>query len=56
MPVIAQLVHADEDTVRDVIHRFNKIGLACHGDMRGYVVEHLHDDGAVLMVDERPAT
>jgi hypothetical protein len=24
--VIAQLVKADEDTVRDVIHRFNKIG------------------------------
>ncbi len=29
MPVIAQLVQADEDTVRDVIHRFNEIGLAC---------------------------
>ncbi len=29
MPVIAQLVAADEDTVRDVIHRFNEIGLAC---------------------------
>lgn len=29
VPVIAQLVHADEDTVRDVIHRFNEIGLAC---------------------------
>ncbi len=28
VPVIAQLVQADEDTVRDVIHRFNKIGLA----------------------------
>jgi hypothetical protein len=27
--VIAQLVQADEDTVRDVIHRFNQIGLAC---------------------------
>ncbi|WP_322747035.1 IS630 family transposase [Streptomyces fagopyri] len=26
---IAQLVQADEDTVRDVIHRFNEIGLAC---------------------------
>ncbi|XWY52856.1 helix-turn-helix domain-containing protein [Streptomyces ipomoeae] len=24
-----QLVQADEDTVRDVIHRFNEIGLAC---------------------------
>ncbi len=29
VPVIAQLVQADEDTVRDVIHRFNGIGLAC---------------------------
>lgn len=28
MPVIAHLVQADEDTVRDVIHRFNEIGLA----------------------------
>ncbi len=27
--VIAQLVQADEGTVRDVIHRFNEIGLAC---------------------------
>ncbi|MFE7354661.1 helix-turn-helix domain-containing protein [Streptomyces sp. NPDC057543] len=29
VPVIAQLVAADEDTVRDVIYRFNEIGLAC---------------------------
>src|SRR3954454_20298003 len=29
VPVIAKLVQADEDTVRDVIHRFNAIGLAC---------------------------
>lgn len=29
VPVIANLVQADEDTVRDVIHRFNEIGLAC---------------------------
>ncbi|MEV6227959.1 IS630 family transposase [Saccharopolyspora shandongensis] len=29
MPVIANLVQADEDTVRDVIHRFNEIGLSC---------------------------
>jgi transposase len=29
VPVIAQLVQADEDTIRDVIHRFNEIGLAC---------------------------
>ncbi len=29
VPVVAQLVQADEDTVRDVIHRFNEVGLAC---------------------------
>lgn len=29
VPVIARLVQADEDSVRDVIHRFNEIGLAC---------------------------
>lgn len=29
VPVIAKLVQADEDTVRNVIHRFNEIGLAC---------------------------
>lgn len=29
VPVIARLVQADEGTVRDVIHRFNEIGLAC---------------------------
>jgi len=28
VPAIARLVAADEDTVRDVIHRFNEIGLA----------------------------
>lgn len=29
MPGIAQLVQDDEDTVREAIHRFNEIGLAC---------------------------
>jgi transposase len=29
VPVIAQLTQADENTVRDVIHRFNETGLAC---------------------------
>jgi transposase len=29
VPAIARLVQADEDTVRQVIHRFNDIGLAC---------------------------
>ncbi|MCF2534078.1 IS630 family transposase [Yinghuangia soli] len=28
VPVIARLVQADEDTVRDVVHRFNEIGMA----------------------------
>lgn len=29
VPVIANLVQANEDTVRDLIHRFNEIGLGC---------------------------
>ena len=29
VPVIAQLVAAGEDSARDVIHKFNEIGLAC---------------------------
>ena len=29
VPVIARMVAADEDTVREVIHRFNQIGLDC---------------------------
>lgn len=29
VPAIAQLVQPDEDTVRNVIHRFNEMGLAC---------------------------
>lgn len=29
VPVIAWLVQAGEDTVRDVIHRFDEIGMAC---------------------------
>ncbi|MEU5957929.1 IS630 family transposase [Streptomyces sp. NPDC047525] len=29
VPVITQLLAADEDTVRDLIHRFNEIGMAC---------------------------
>ncbi|WP_344291878.1 helix-turn-helix domain-containing protein [Actinopolymorpha rutila] len=28
VPVIARLVHADEDSVRQVIHRFNEMGMA----------------------------
>ncbi|MEU2113956.1 helix-turn-helix domain-containing protein [Streptomyces sp. NPDC019507] len=33
VPVIAQLVQADEDTVRDVIHRFNASRLRTSGTM-----------------------
>jgi transposase len=29
VPAIARLVQGDEDAIREVIHRFNKIGLAC---------------------------
>ena len=29
VPAIARLVQGDEDAVREVIHRFNEIGLAC---------------------------
>jgi len=29
VPVIARLVHTSEDRVREVIHRFNEMGLAC---------------------------
>lgn len=29
LPVIAKLVQTDEDTMRDVIHRFDEIGLTC---------------------------
>ncbi|WP_308370484.1 MULTISPECIES: transposase [unclassified Streptomyces] len=39
VPVIAQLVQADEDTVRDVIHRFNEIGLACLRKVHGRVIQ-----------------
>jgi hypothetical protein len=33
VPAVAQLVQADEDTVRDVIHRFNEMAQSCpdHG-------------------------
>src|SRR6185369_7406158 len=29
VPAIARLVQADEDSVRQVIHRFNEMGMAC---------------------------
>ncbi|SCF41924.1 Winged helix-turn helix [Micromonospora matsumotoense] len=29
VPAIARLVQADEDTIRQLIHRFNEMGMAC---------------------------
>ncbi len=29
VPAIARLVQGDEDAIRQVIHRFNEMGLAC---------------------------
>ncbi|GIH01716.1 hypothetical protein Pma05_82880 [Plantactinospora mayteni] len=29
VPAIARLVQGDEDAIREVIHRFNEMGLAC---------------------------
>lgn len=31
VPVIARLVQADEDSVRQVIHRFNEMGMTLGG-------------------------
>jgi len=33
VPAIARLVQADEDTIRQVIHRFNEMGMAGAGDV-----------------------
>jgi len=57
--VFAQLVQADEDTVRDVIHRFNEIGLACldpqwAGD-RPRPLSSDQDDFVVVTATTRPA-
>jgi hypothetical protein len=35
VPVSAQLLQADEETVRDVIHRCNEVGLACLASQGG---------------------
>jgi transposase len=60
VPVIAKLVQADEDTVRDVIHRFNEIGLACldprwAGD-RPRLLSPDDDDFVVATATTRPTT
>ncbi|GAB2754997.1 IS630 family transposase [Kitasatospora kifunensis] len=60
VPVIAQLVAADEDTVRDVIHRFNEIGLACLDPRwaggRPRQLSPDDEDFVVQMATARPAT
>lgn len=51
VPVIARLVAADEDTVRDVIHRFNENGLAClHGRWAGGRPRLLGDDDEAFVM------
>jgi hypothetical protein len=39
VPAIARLVAADKDTVREVIHRFNEIGLAAVGPSLGRITD-----------------
>jgi transposase len=57
--VIAQLVQADEDTVRDVIHRFNEIGLACLDPQRAggrpRLLSRDDEDFVVTTATTRPA-
>jgi transposase len=59
VPVVAQLVQADEDTVRDVIHRFNEIGLACLDPRwaggRPRLLSPDDEDFVVQMATTRPA-
>ncbi|MEU8787737.1 IS630 family transposase [Streptomyces sp. NPDC048637] len=59
VPVIAQLVQADEDTVRDVIHRFNEIGMACLDPRwaggRPRLLSPDDEDFVVQMATTRPA-
>jgi transposase len=57
VPVIAQLVAADEDTVRDVIHRFNEIGLAAlDPQWAGGRPRQLSDDDEDFRWGGRPLT
>ncbi len=59
VPGIAQLVQADEDTVRDVIHRFNEIGLACLNPQwaggRPRLLSDDEEDFVVATATTRPA-
>lgn len=58
VPVIARLVRADEDTVRDVIHRFNEIGLACLNPQwagcRPRLLSHDDEDFVIQTATTRP--
>ncbi|MFD8570492.1 helix-turn-helix domain-containing protein [Streptomyces sp. NPDC059639] len=58
-PVIAQLVAADEDTVRDVIHRLNETGLACLDPRwaggRSHLLNTDDEDFVIATATTRPA-
>lgn len=58
VPVIAKLVQADEDTIRDVIHRFNEIGLACLDPQwaggRPRLLSHDDEDFVIQTATTRP--
>ncbi|MEK8143356.1 helix-turn-helix domain-containing protein [Streptomyces sp. M10(2022)] len=55
VPVIANLVQADEDTVRDGIHRFNEIGLAGLGPQwAGGRPRLLSDDDEEFVIQTPP--
>lgn len=56
---IARLVAADEDTVRDVIHAFNEVGLRCldprWAGHRTRLLSKDEEDYVVAVASERPA-
>src|SRR6266699_6780825 len=56
---IARLVGADEDTVRDVIHAFNEIGLRCldprWAGHRARLLSRDQEQHVVAVASERPA-
>jgi transposase len=59
VPVIARLVQADEDTVRDVIHALNDKGLACLDPRwaggRPHLLNHDDEDFVIETATTRPA-
>nr|WP_242608968.1 helix-turn-helix domain-containing protein [Actinomadura formosensis] len=60
VPVIAQLVRPGEDTVREVIHRFNEIGLACLDPQwaggRPRLLTPVDEDFVIQTATTRPTT